>query len=132
MSELTTEKSEMTELTFASEMMQSRIAPVGSAQFVETRIRAAALALRWKFSRAKDVWYADPRVSLKPRELRKIEEVAGVQYGRAEVQEIDLLIGRADALLMGHDPDFHSPFVDALRALIGAVDRAGAQKRAGR
>lgn len=129
MSENPPEKSEMSELSFASEMMRERIAPAGTAQFVETRIRAAARALHWKFSRAKDVWYTDPRVSLKPRELRKIEEVAGVQYGRAEVREIDLLIGRADALLLGQDPDFHSPFVAALRALLGAVDRTGTGNR---
>jgi hypothetical protein len=123
MSETTSEKSEMSELVFASEMLRTRVAPPGQAQFVETRIRAAASRLKWKFSRVKSVWYADPRVSLKPRELREVEEVAGVRYGRREVEGIDLLIERADALLMGTDPDFHSAFVAAIRALAGAAHR---------
>lgn len=130
MSERVSEKSEMSELAFASKAMQERIAPVGSAQFVSTRIRNAAVALRWRYSRARDVWYGDSRVSLKPRELRKVEEVAGVRYGQQELNEVDALIARADALTMGGDPDFYGPFVAAIRALAGALDRAGASKRA--
>lgn len=114
----------MSEISFASEMMQKRIAPVGSAQFVETRIRAAAHALQWKFSRAKDVWYADDRVSIKPRELREIEEASGVRYGRQEVSKIDQLLSRADALLEGGDPDFYRPFAAAVRALLSAAHRS--------
>ncbi len=114
----------MSEVAFASQAMRTRIAPVGSAQFVQTRIRIAATALRWKFSRAKDVWYADPRVSLKPRELRQIEDISGITYGRQEVAGVESLISRADALLMGADPDFVRPFVAALRALVGARNGA--------
>ena len=36
----------------------------------------------------------------------------------------DRLIARADALLEGSDADFRRPFVAALRALFGAVDRS--------
>lgn len=118
----------MSEVAFASHAMRTRISPAGSAQFVETRIRNAATALRWKFSRARDVWYADERVSLKPRELRDIEHVAGVKYGREETRDIEALIGRADALLMGTDPDFARPFVAALRALVGAAHSSRTEK----
>jgi hypothetical protein len=125
MSERASENSEMTELAFASEAMRSKIAPVGSAQYVETRIRKAARLLNWRFSRARDVWYADPRVSLKARELRDIETVAGVEYGRAELRSNDELISQADALLLGTDPDFAGAFVTALRAFVGALHRTG-------
>jgi hypothetical protein len=125
MSEKQSEKSEMSELVFASEMMRTRIAPPGSAASKGERVRAAARALRWKFSRARDVWYADERVSIHPSELRKIEELAGVRYGQQEVDEIGALIARADALLVGEGPDFRSTFVDALRAMVGALARSG-------
>ena len=115
----------MSELVFASRQMREQIAPPQISSFVKERVRHAARRLGWSYSRAKDVWYADDRVSLKPRELRKIEEISGVRYGRAERNELDHLIGRADALLVGTDPDFHRPFVDALRALLGASDRSG-------
>jgi hypothetical protein len=115
----------MSEIAWASGLLQSRVAPIGSAQNVETRIRNAARRLGWKFSRARDVWYGDQRVSIKPQELRKIEEVTGVRYGREEVRDIDALIAQADALLMGTDPDFVGAFVAALRSLVGAQDRSG-------
>ena|SRR5690554_4976114 len=123
MSKEPSENSEMSELVFASNAMRNHIALVGCAQYVETRIRIAATKLRWKFSRARDVWYADERVSLKPRELRDIEQVAGVRYGREEVRDINDIISRADALLVGDEADFYRPFVIALRAMAGAFDR---------
>lgn len=120
-SEFTSEKSEMSELVFASRMMRERIAPAGSADSKGERIRNAANTLRWKYSRAKAVWYADDRTSIKPRELRKIEEISGVKYGKQEVDELDQIISRADALLEGNDPDFYRPFRDALRQALRAV-----------
>jgi len=131
MSDKEAEKSEMSELTWASEALQSRIAPTGSAQYVETRIRLAANALRWKFSRARDVWYADPRVSIKPRELRKIEEVAGIRYGQQEIRDINSIINQADALLDGPEADFYRPFVVAVRAMASAFYRPGTPRDGG-
>jgi hypothetical protein len=125
MSEKPSEKSEMSELAFASQMMRDRIAPPGSAASKGERVRAAARALSWKFSRARDVWYADERVSIRPSELRKIEELAGVSYGQKELRELGELIARADALLEGQDADFYRPWVDAFRAFVGALHRPG-------
>jgi hypothetical protein len=125
MSEKSSE-AKMREVAWASGLMRSRIAPIGSAQSVETRIRNTARRLGWKFSRAKDVWYEDRRVSMKPVELRQIEEITGVKYGLEEVRSIDALVAQADALLMGTDPDFVRAFVAALRSMVGAADRAGA------
>lgn len=117
----------MSELVFASRMMREVIAPPGSADSKGERIRAAAVALRWKFSRARDVWYGDERVSIKPREIRKIEEITGVKYGQEEAREIDSLIARADALLARPSAGTNSAVVAALRALVGALDRPGNQ-----
>ena len=125
MSEKASEKSEMSELVFASEMMRTRIAPAGSAASKGERLRNAALALRWKYSRARNVWYADARVSIKPRELRQIEEMTGVKYGQQEINEVDHLIARADELLGSQGEGFRSALVAALRQAISAVDRPG-------
>ena len=125
MSEKSSEKSQMSELVWASTMLRERVAPAGSAESKGERIALAARRLRWKPSRAKDVWYRDERVSLKPREMRKIEEVTGVAYGRKEVEQIDQLISRADALLEGQDADFYRPFVDAIRQALRAVAGPG-------
>lgn len=127
MSEKPSEESEMSELVWASSTLRKHVAPPGSAAGKMERIRNAATALRWKFSRTKHVWYADPTVSLKPREIRKIEEVSGVLYGRQEVDAIDQLISRADALLEGPHADFYSAFVAALRAVARAPHRPGTE-----
>lgn len=128
MSEKASEKSEMSELVFASEMMRNRIAPAGSAGSKGERLRNAALALRWKYSRARNVWYADARVSIKPRELRQIEEMTGVKYGQQEINEVDDLIARADELLGSQGEGFRSALVAALRQAISAVDRPGIER----
>lgn len=114
----------MLSVDFASNALQRYVAPKGSAENVKDRIRLAARRTGLTFSRTKDLWYADPRVSISVDEMRVIEEAAGVKYGRAEVRSIDELIAKADALLDGQDADFHRPFVDAFRAFIGALDRS--------
>lgn len=116
----------MSELTWAQYALKDHVAPLGSAQSVEARIRLAARRLKWKYSRAATVWYADERASIKPRELRQIEEVTGLEYGRQELRAVEALIGNADALLMGSDPDFYSAFVAGLRAFASAVYSARA------
>lgn len=129
MSEKASEKSEMSgELVWASSTLQNCVAPPGAAAGKMERISLAARKLRWAFSRTKDVWYGDERVSLKPREIRKIEEVSGVKFGRNEVAEIDHIIARADALLEGADADFYRPHVAALRAFFRAVARPGTEE----
>ena len=127
MSKIPTEKSEMSELVFASKMMRERIAPPGSAASKGERIMLAATRLRWKLSRAATVWYGDERVSLKPRELRKIEEVSGVKYVLEELRTNDDLIANAEALLAGHEADFYSAFIAALRSVARARSGAGTE-----
>ena len=115
------ENSELSEIAWASERLQKDIAPTGS---VKERIRNAAVALKWKHSRARTVWYADARASIKPREMRRITEVTGLEYGQQELRSINQLIANADTLLVGGDADFYRPFVAAFRAMAGAFDRA--------
>lgn len=123
MSEKHSENSEMSEIDWASTQLQERIAPASLSSHVGERVRAAAMALRWNPSRTKDIWYGDPRVSIKPRELRQIEELAGVRYGHAELSEIDQIIARADFILARQGSGGGSPVLAALRALVGAADR---------
>lgn len=123
----------MSDIAWASDVLQHHVAPTGSAQYVETRIRNAAQSLRWKFNRTRTLWYADERAIVRPREIRALEEYTGLRYGRQELAELDLLIGRADALLAGsQDKDFYSAFADGLRALAGLVDRARATRGGGK
>lgn len=126
MSEKLSEKSEMSELVFASEILKSHIAPPSLASSVGARILAASRKLKWSFNRTRDVWYADQRVSIKPKELRKLEEVSGVEYGQQELNEVERLINNATKLLGHKDPHISGSVFAALRSLIGAMDRPGA------
>lgn len=125
MSDKSSEKSEMSELAWASQRLQYDIAPTGS---VKERIGRAARSLGWGFNRTRDVWYADPRVAIRPKELRRIEEVTGLGYARQELSGVEAMLERADALLEGQDADFHRPFLAALRAFAGALDRPGTEE----
>lgn len=126
MSEKLSEKSEMSELVFASEILKSHIAPPSLASSVGARILAASRKLKWSFNRTRDVWYADQRVSIKPKELRKLEEVSGVEYGQQELNEVERLINNATKLLGHKDPHISGSVFAALRSLIGTLDRPGA------
>ncbi|WEX10322.1 hypothetical protein [Chelativorans sp. AA-79] len=126
MSEKSSEKSEMSCVEFVQDALRNHVAPPGSGVNVGDRIRHAARRLGWGHSRTKDAWYAAPRISISGDELRKIEELTGLRYGRQELKELDELIGRADALLEGENADLYRPIVDAFRALARALDRAGA------
>jgi len=123
MSNKPSEKSEMSELVWAQERLQQDVAPFGS---VKERVRDAARKLGWKHSRTRTLWYADMRASIKPKELRRIEEVTGVTYGKQELRSVEALIGTADAIASLHeDESVYSAFAAAFRAFIGALDRTG-------
>ena len=119
MSEKTSEKSEMTTATFCQQALQIEIAPksIGS---VQTRIATAARHLGWSYTRTKDVWYADPRISIKPKELFRVEAVSGLVYeARQEVRKNDDAIAKATALLGGEDAHLVRSIVAAVRSVLG-------------
>ena len=116
-------KPKMSTVDFCQGALRGHIAPpaVGSAKL---RISKAARKLGWSVSRTKDVWYADPRVSIDGEELRDVEALTGLKYGRDEAKELDEAINRASALLA--DMPANSPrslahaLLEAARILAGA------------
>lgn len=125
MSEKLSEKSKMSALEFAQHALRTRVAPKAMGS-VKERLRHATSVLRrrnWSANRVKDLWYADCRARPIPDEILDLEELTGLKYGRQEVDEIDALIARADALMDGPDADFYSPWVAGFRAFIGALYR---------
>lgn len=117
----------MSAVEFAQFGLRERIAP-RSIGPVKARLRHATTVMRrrkWSANRVKDTWYADSRISPSADEIRDIEELTGLRYGREEIREIDDLIQQADALLEGADPDFHSPFVTAMRSFFRSLARPG-------
>src|SRR5690606_20312953 len=87
MSEKASEKSKMSSVEFVQTALRDHIAPPSTGS-VKARLRLAARALGWSQNRVKDAWYADPRISISADEIRKVEEISGLRYGRQELQEI--------------------------------------------
>lgn len=111
------EFNKMSELEFASKMLKEHIAPPGSAGGKMERIRLAARKLKWNYSRAMAVWYSDERVSIKPSELRTVEETAGVRFGQKheDLEDVEDLIERAEALLGSKNPRVRRALFAAMR-----------------
>lgn len=126
MPEFKEEKSKMSSVEFVQCALRERVAPPSFGS-TKARLRHATRTLRWSANRTKDAWYADPRISISADELREVEEKSGLQYGRKELREIDSYIAKATALLESEDPDFHRPFVDAMRAFYRALARPGTE-----
>ncbi|WP_426126285.1 hypothetical protein [Pararhizobium sp. PWRC1-1] len=122
MSEKASEKSEMSTAVFCQKALRNDIAPptLGS---VSNRIRYAASKLGWSYTRTKDAWYADPRISISPKELFRVEAVSGLQYARQEVRTNDEAIERATALLGGEDAHLFRSFFAAVLKVVGFQDR---------
>lgn len=114
----------MSSVEFCQQALRGHIAPpsIGS---VKERIAHAARKLGWSPYRARDVWYADPRVSISAEEMRIIEEKSGIEYGRQEARELKRLIERADRLLADTETDSNRTLVHALIAFVRALDRPG-------
>lgn len=124
MSEKSSEKSEMSTATFCQFALQNKIAPksVGS---VQTRITTAARHLGWSYTRTRDAWYADPRISIRGHELRRVEDVSGLVYeARQEVQKNEDAIDKATALLGGEDAHLVRSIVAAVRSVLGLRNSA--------
>jgi len=119
------EKSEMSTVEFCQIALRERIAPpsIGS---VKERITYAARKMGWTHTRTRDVWYADPRVSIKAEQLIKIERLSGLEYARQEVRKNDDAIARAEALLGSQDPHLLGEIVAALLQMVGIQNRTGA------
>lgn len=123
MSEKVSEKSEMGTTTFCQRAMREEIAPPSYGN-ASTRIRKASRDLGWSYTRTKDVWYADERISIKPAELFRIEAVSGLVYAREELRKNDIAIERANALLGGEDTRLFRTFVAAFREALGIRNSA--------
>ena len=116
----------MSTVEFCQRALRTRIAPpsVGS---VKSRITAAARDLGWSISRTKDVWYADPRVSIDGAELYEIETKAGIQYGREEARELDREIEHATSLLVAMQAGSPRTLAHALVEAARILARTGTQ-----
>jgi hypothetical protein len=113
----------MSTVEFCQRAARDRIAPpsIGS---VKIRIDYFARKMKLTQTRARDIWYANPRVSIGAEELRAIEEKAGVRYGREEARELDQEIARATELLVqlqkSSPRSLAHALIEAARILAGA------------
>lgn len=112
---------------FAQFALKRRVAPkaIGSVKERLTVARRQMAKHGWTENRVRDCWYASPRITPDADEIRDLEEITGLRYGRQELRTNDQLIAAADALLQGFDPSFYGAFAAALRAVARAFDRPG-------
>jgi len=121
------EKSEMSTVEFfCQKTLRTEIAPPSIGN-VQARIRSAARDLGWSYTRTKDAWYADPRISISPKELFRVEAISGLTYAREEMREHEHAIERADALLGGKNSHLLGEIVAAIVERLGLSHRAGNQ-----
>lgn len=115
---------------FASYALQRRVAPKALGS-VKVRLEHARRIMRrrgWTDNRVRDCWYGYDRVTPNADEIRDLEEITGLRYGRQELRTNDQLIAAADTLLQGFDPSFYGAFAAALRAVASAFDRSRVER----
>lgn len=116
----------MSGVELASEIIQKRIAPVGLCQSVAERIRHASRKLGWTYSRTKEIWYRNAR-TIQYDEMQKAKEVAGVKLETHEdLEEVDDLIERAEAILGSKNPRVRRALFAAMRTFARRLASPGA------
>ena len=105
--------------TFQAADLIRRVAdPRPSGDSVKAAIGRAARRLGWSWNRAKDVWYADNRISISADEMRALQ----TQTKEAKQDdEIKARIERLESILLAKDEAFYRPQIDALRAAAGRM-----------
>ena len=102
-SNIQSEQSNMSSVEFGQYALRERIAPP-SLGTVKARLRHATTIMRrrdWSPNRVRDTWYADPRIKPSADEIRDLEEITGLRYGREELRSVEQLIRQADSLMEG-------------------------------
>jgi len=120
------EHSKMSAGEFGQYALRERVAPP-SLGSVKARLRHATRVMQrrnWTSNRVRDTWYADPRIKPSADEIRDLEEMTGLHYGREELRSVEQLISQADSLMEGPNADFYSAFATAFRAMAGAFNRS--------
>ena len=106
----------------AARMMRALAPPTEGAN-IKARIAKAARALGWGHSRAKDVWYADPRVRVSATEMdalrRKAKQEATDNADRLEIARLE----RLAAAMEQTDPEAFGPDIHALRSVVRSYRR---------
>lgn len=88
--------------------------PRPSGDSVKAAIGRAARRLGWTWNRAKDVWYADARISISADEMQDLKR----RTKEADHDESILArIERLEAYMLATDAEFHSADIDRLRAM---------------
>ena len=139
-------------LTVEAARLIREVVPPAEGANVKSRIMTAANKLRWKLSRAADVWNASPKIRVRSEEIAALRRATESPIQRAAREEIEQLrrereAARADlqelrrerarlATLLDRanrvDADFAGPLADPSRHQLQQLDRAiGALDRTG-
>lgn len=118
MSEVQSERSEMSSVSEASSLVRRVAEPRDVGDSVKAAIVRAARRLGFPFSRTKDLWYGDAR-RIDAAEMDRLRDLAA----KREAALLRDKILAARNLLAAGDAEFHRPQIDALEF---ALRRMGA------
>lgn len=117
-------------------LVRGAAAPAVPGEKVPHAIARAAQRLGLDRGRVASFWYGKAR-AVSPEELERARDVAARRSRDAELlrnehrRALDIL-ARLEACLIAQDPDFHGPYLDALRDVVsrqtGPGDTDGADR----
>ncbi len=114
MSDKSSEKSEMSALAEASMLVRDLAEPGRPGETVKAALQRACRHLTgWPPSRVRDLWYADPRISVSADEMNRLRAAARrereeEQEARDELQSIKATLARIEALLLADANPFRA------------------------
>ena len=120
MSEIRSERLEMSEGAEASHLLKAVAGPAPAGAHIATLIRAAARRAGFSYSRAKALWYGEARL-VRACEMDRLRALASPERGRPDALERNVANAYADALAK----------IESARALLDAARADLDRPRAG-
>lgn len=119
-------------LTYEASRLIRDLVPHRDGDNVKSRIAKAARRLEWSFSRAKDVWFADGRISVRAVEMDRLRALKAEAEAKArkyadqmEATRLENLAARIERSNPGAGRELARPFRIAARAYRTGFEEVG-------
>jgi len=112
-------------------MLRELSLPWAAGERIKSVLDRTSRLARLTYWRTFDIWYGKAR-RIEPHEIEQIAEALRIKNEKAarnELHELKLRLATLEARLLSGDTDFHSPYLDGVRAQTAHMGGSNSTKR---
>jgi hypothetical protein len=115
----------------AAAMLRELSLPWAAGERVKSVLDRTSRLARLTYWRTYDIWYGKAR-RIEPHEIEQIAEALRIKNEKAarnELHELKLRLATLESRLLSGDTDFHSPYLDGVRAQTAHMGGSNSTRR---